>query len=184
MIVGIDSTFLLYFFAPSGTVLTPLDENDAQIPFAKERVQGLIAELEKASSKVIVGTPALSEVMVRTGVVAGQGYLKIMRTSKAFRVVPFDEKAAIEVAIMAGHMLAGADEADLLVGTKAKIKYDRQIVAIAHTEGATTFFTDDGNQRRLAQRLGMIVRGISDCLVPTVAAQQDLPWNKDHDGKA
>lgn len=174
MIVGADSTFLLYFFAPAGTVLTPLDENGGQISFAKERVQGLIAELEKASAKVIVGTPALSEIMVRTGVVAGQSYVKIMRASKAFRIVPFDEKAAIEVAIMAGHSTAGAAEDDLMVGTKAKVKYDRQIVAIAHTEGASTFFTDDGNQGKLAQRLGMKVRGLTDCLVPTEVAQADL----------
>lgn len=171
MIVGADSTFLLYFFAPPGTVGTPKDANDRPISFAKERVESLIDDLQKSQAKVIVATPALSEIMVRVGVVAGQRYAAEIRKSKVFRLVSFDEKAAIEVAIMAGHLTKGAGDADLMVGTKAKVKYDRQIVAIAHTEGATVFYTDDENQAKLATRLGMVVKGLGDCLVPTEAAQ-------------
>jgi hypothetical protein len=175
LIAGFDATFLLYFVAPSGEVGVPLDSNNKPVEFAKERVAGLVEELGRIGARIIVGTPALSEIMVRAGVQAGQTYVGIMRRSKAFSIVPFDEKSAIEVAIMAGHAVRGERGKTANDGTHAKLKYDRQIVAIAHTEGATTFYTDDRNQRNLAVKLGMKVVGLEDCLVPTGAAQQSLP---------
>lgn len=59
MIIGADATFLLYFFAPPGQVGVPIDPNTSQpVIMAKERVQGLIAELEKQGATIIVATPA------------------------------------------------------------------------------------------------------------------------------
>ena len=176
MIVGADATFLLYFFAPVGSVGVPLDANDQPVTMAKERVQGLIDDLEKQGARVIVATPALSEIMVRAGVQAGQNWLAIMNRSKVFQVVPFDPKSAIEVAVMAGHSLRGEGGKEATDGTHAKLKYDRQIVAIARTEGATTFYTDDRGQRNLAQRLGMTVRGLADLPIPTAAAQTHMQF--------
>lgn len=174
MIAGADATFLLYLFAPVGSVGVPLDSNGQPVTMAKERVQGLVDELEKIGAIVIVPTPALSEIMVRSGVQAGQAWLATMNKSKAFKVVPFDAKAAIEVALMAGHAVKGESGAMSNEGTHAKLKYDRQIVAIAHTEGATAFYTDDRNQANLARRLGMTVKGLIDCPIPTSAAQRPL----------
>jgi hypothetical protein len=155
-----------------------MDQNDQPVTMPKERVQGLIAELEKTGSTVIVGTPALSELMVRSGVQAAQRWIGIMARSKAFKIVPFDVKSAIEVAILAGHALSGEGAPDTIGGTYAKLKYDRQIVAIAHTEGATIFYTDDTRQANLARRLGMTVKGLADCPIPTTAAQ--IPLNFGH----
>jgi hypothetical protein len=183
LIVGLDATFLLYFFAPLGSVGVPLDSEKQPIPFAKERVSGLIAELEKAGSTIIVPTPALAEIMVRSGVQAGQAYTSIMHKSKVFEIVPFDQKSAVEVALMAGHALRGEDGKSPADGTYAKLKYDRQIVAIAHTERAATFYTDDGRQGTLAKRLGMTVRGLADCIVPAGAAQVPMPLQGGHGDK-
>jgi len=183
LIVGADATFLLYFFAPPGNVGVPLDSSGQPVTMAKERVQGLVSELEKQGSTIVAATPAVSEIMVRAGVQAGQAWLSIMNQSKAFKVVPFDAKAAIEVAIMAGHMLHGERGKDATDGTRAKVKYDRQIVAIAHTEGATVFYTDDSGQARLAMRLGMTVRGLADLPIPVTVAQTNFPF-EDPDGQA
>jgi len=181
LIVGVDASFLLYFFAKPGTVGVPLDAAGQPVTMAKERVEGLIQDLEKAGATVVVGTPALSEIMVRSGVAAGQQWLAIMNTSKAFNVVPFDAKSAIEVAIMAGFAASGQGVKTANAVTHAKLKYDRQIVAIARTEGATTFYTDDENQAALAQRVGMTVRGLADCPIPTTAAQIPLNFNQTDD---
>ena len=183
MIAGVDATFLLYFFAPAGSVGVPLDAAKQPIAMAHERVEGLIYDLEKQGATIIVGTPALAEIMVRAGVQAGQQWLDIMNKSKVFKVVPFDAKAAIEVAIMAGHEIKGEAGRNVSVQTYAKLKYDRQIVAIAHTEGGTSFYTDDGQQRGLAERLGMTVRGLADMPVPTASAQAQFRFNapKDED---
>ncbi|WP_309605995.1 PIN domain-containing protein [Phenylobacterium sp.] len=176
MIVGVDTSFLLYFFAPASAVGVPLDSNDQPVTMAKERVAGLIDELEKIGATIIVSTPAMSELMIRSGVQAAQAWLAIMNKSKVFRVVPFDVKSAIEVAMMAGHAVTGEGGKDPNAGTYAKLKYDRMIVAVAHTEGASVFYSDDSRQRNIAQRLGMTVKGLADCIVPTAAALQELPF--------
>jgi hypothetical protein len=183
LIAGVDATFLLYFFAPPGSVGVPLDSSGQPVTMAKERVSGLVTELEKQGATVIVATPALSEMMVRSGVQAGQTWLALMNQSKAFKVVPFDAKAAIEVAIMAGHTAKGEGAKIATQETYAKLKYDRQIVAISKTEGASTFFTDDERQGNLARRLGMTVRGLADVPIPALAAKLDLPFEKS-DGEA
>ena len=177
MIVSLDTTFLLYIFAPVGHVGVPLDANGQPLGFAKERVAALVADWEKTGAKIIVPTPALSEIMVRAGVQTGQSYVAIMNKSKAFKIASFDERAAIEVAIMAGNAVKGHDLKNATPTTHAKMKYDWQIVAVACVEGAKVFYTDDVNQRTVAARAGLAVKGLADCLVPTVAAQTDLPFN-------
>ena len=156
----------------------PLDSAQQPVTMAKERVRGMIAELEKQGATIIVATPALSEIMVRAGVQAGQTWLAQMNQSKAFKVVSFDAKSAIEVAIMAGHTIKGEKGSEATKETYAKLKYDRQIVAIAKTEGATAFYTDDGQQTNLAQRLGMTVRGLADIPIPTTSAQTEFPFSE------
>jgi hypothetical protein len=123
----------------------------------------------------VVPTPALSEIMVRAGVEAGQRYINIMRNAKVFWIAPFDEKAAVETAIMAGEATKCPSIRAVTDGTYAKIKYDRQIVGIAVSEGAATLYTDDRNQQAFARRHGIKALGIAECLVPDSAAQMTLP---------
>ena len=151
-----------------------MGDDGKQIPFAKERVAGLIADLQKAGTKVIVPTPALAEIMVRAGVEAGQQYIKLMGSAGVFRICPFDVRAAIETALMQGHALSGEASKSATTATRAKLKYDRQIVAIAKTEGAGIFYTDDTDQRAFAEKQGLTVRGLTDLPVPTEAAQPTL----------
>lgn len=135
---------------------------------------GLVAELEKVGATIIVATPALSEIMIRTGVQAAQTWITEMNKSSMFKIVEFDIKSAIEVALMAGHTVRGEGKRKADNDTYAKLKYDRQIVAIAHTEGASIFYTDDKKQKVLAQRLGMVVRSLADCPIPETEAEPGL----------
>ena len=173
MTVVLDTTFLLHFLAPA-------DEVGSSVPFAKERVAGLIAELEKSQTTIIVPTPALSEIMVRAGVEAGQEYVSILKRSGVVRIVPFDEKAAIETAIMAGDVARCPAIRPATAGTAAKIKFDRQIVAIAVTEGAKKLYTDDKNLTAFAKRHRLMAVGMADCPVPTSDAQGSLDLKAPH----
>jgi hypothetical protein len=130
--------------------------------------------LQRTETRIIVATPALSEIMIRSGVDAGQQYLGLMARARVFKISSFDIRAAIEVAIMQGHILAGEHGKSATAATHAKLKYDRQIVAIAKVEGAQTLYTDDGDQRTFAERHGLAVRGLADLPVPDTAAQHDL----------
>jgi hypothetical protein len=112
--------------------------------------------------------------MVRTGVETGQDYIALMRRAKVFRLSAFDERAAVETAIMAGDAPKCPSIRAATEGTYAKIKYDRQIVAISVVEGVTTLFTDDVNHGAFARRYGMRVIDIGDCLIPATDAQIPL----------
>src|SRR5688572_11831120 len=99
--VVFDATTLLVLLAPDASV--PLDSEGFAITYPKERVDGLVSELAKSKTKIIIPTPALSEALVRAGSVAAAQYLARIRKSAHFIVEPFDERAAIEVALMNKH---------------------------------------------------------------------------------
>lgn len=134
--VVFDASMLLFVLNPN---------TKASVSRARERVEYLVDRLSKDGEKIIVPTPALSECLVHAGP-AGPDYLLILNRRAAFRVASFDERAAVEAAIRTydarqrGQRKGGNPEA-----AKAKIKFDRQIVAIAKVEGATAIYSDDSD---------------------------------------
>ena len=58
---------------------------------------------------------------------------------------------------------------------KAKIKFDRQIVAIAKVEGATAVYADDGNVIAYAREAGMEGYLLADLPEPPEDPQHALP---------
>ncbi|MHB8885991.1 MAG: hypothetical protein ACYC5H_13125 [Methylovirgula sp.] len=70
--VVIDATMLLLLLRPGTPV--PRGPNEVVIGQAKERVGFLVQQLDKAKTKIIVPTPALSEALVRAGATATANY--------------------------------------------------------------------------------------------------------------
>lgn len=58
--------------------------------------------------------------------------------------------------------------------TWAKLKYDRQIIAIALVAGATVIYSDDKGLRTIAMRHGIKVIGLADLDLPAEDAQGNL----------
>src|SRR5215469_3101334 len=127
----------------------------SSVPRAKERVEYLIDTLSKTGERIVIPTPALSECLVYAGPAAPE-YLNIIGKQACFRVASFDERAAVEAAIQTynarqrGQRKGGNPDA-----AKAKIKFDRQIVAIAKVESATAVYSDDGDVCDYAREEGM-----------------------------
>jgi hypothetical protein len=151
--VVFDASILLFVF----------DENvKSSVPKAKERVEYLIETLSEAGEKIIIPTPALSECLVHAGP-AGPEYLNIIGKQACFRVASFDQRAAVEAAIRTyqarqrGQWTGGNPEA-----TKTKIKFDRQIIAIAAVENATVVYSDDDDVIGYAREAGMEAYRLSD----------------------
>jgi predicted nucleic acid-binding protein len=124
------------------------------------RISHLVATLDRQKTKIIVPTPALSEVLIGAGDAAPQ-YLEILSRSSRFKLAPFGERAAVEAA--ARHREA------LRVGSKkegsadwSKVKFDRQIVAIAKVEGAERIYSNDNDIRRFGARDGIEVIMLDD----------------------
>ena len=75
----------------------------------------------------------------------------------------FGEKQAV-------HLTTSEAEGAGATGPWAKVKYDRQIVAIAKVSGATAIYSDD-DVRTLGGRHGIPVLGLADLPLPAGAAQ-------------
>lgn len=163
MIVVFDANMLVYLFDEKAN--PPLSKTTGQpVDRCKERLDHLIATLAKDKAKIIVPTPALAEVLVY----AQQGAperLNIIKTSKHFRVVPFDERAAVEFAAAQANGRGSA--------SRAKAKFDDQIIAIAAVEQATVIYSDDEDiAKRAGSRFQVI--GIEALPLPPEDAQHDL----------
>lgn len=166
--VVFDATFLLLLVDPSAA--PPLDPATGQpVSQAKERVEYLLSELQKSGERVVVPTPALAEALVGATGPIGE-LVALLTASYKLKTASFDELAAVEVALMADKSSVGVlnDE------TKAKVKYDRQIIAIAKVIQADAIYSDDKNLRSKARAVGMRAVGLEELDLPPVDPQGNL----------
>lgn len=167
--VVFDATMLMLLIRPDSGRPNDLVTGES-IEHITERFAYFVEQHEKSKTKIGIPTPALSEVLVRSGASA----LKIVEKFKEFaifEILPFDEVSAIEVAIMTRNAI---DSGDKKAGSEEiwnKIKYDRQIIAIARVRQATAIYTDDKGLRKIAQTISLPVRGLSDLQLPPEKAQ-------------
>jgi predicted nucleic acid-binding protein len=171
--VVLDATMLLLFLRPDAGI--PTDPEGQPVTKPKERVEHLIAELDKAGTRIAIPTPVLSEVLVRADAAAAQAIVERLNKQAIFSVESFDQRAAIEVAVMLRDELKGGKKA-LKTGpeTWAKLKYDRQIVAIAKVVGATTIYSDDGGVAAVAARSKIPVVSVGELPLPPEDPQEEL----------
>jgi predicted nucleic acid-binding protein len=169
--VVMDSTTLLLLFFPSAS--PPIDlTTGAPVAKCKDRIDYLLQNLSEAGIKVMVPTPVLSELLVKVGPDKAK-VLSEIHGAYAFKVEPFDTRAAIEVAhltdsdLQSGKRLSGAQ-------TYAKVKYDRQIIAIAKVNGITTIYSDDGGVAKRAVANGMQCVSTADLPLPPEDPQQQF----------
>ena len=171
--VVFDATYLMHLFRPD--IGPPRDSKTGlEIEKGQERLALLVASLEKERTKVIVPTPALSELLVRAGAEKSQRIVEEISKSSVLRIEAFDGLAAIEVATMTRNAIAKGDKKDGISATWAKIKYDRQIVAIAKVHQATVIYSDDEDIKAHAEKVNIKVVKISDLPVPPEKPQLDM----------
>ena len=169
-----DATALLYFLERDAK--PPLDpETGRAVTDPKARIDFLIGRLQNERETIVIPTPTLSEVLVHAGE-AGSEYLKILNETSCFRIEAFDERAAVELAAMtrdavsAGSLRAGAN------ATRAKLKFDRQIIAIARTQLQTTIYSDDEDIAKLSDPLEIEVVPVHCLPLPPEDAQGKLAF--------
>ncbi|MCY4593907.1 MAG: hypothetical protein OXC19_03815 [Bryobacterales bacterium] len=166
---AIDATTLLCFLEQDARA--PIDPNTGKpVTDAKLRIDHLISTLEKKGKTIVIPTPALSEVLVHAGS-AGPEYLKILNSSSCFRIADFDQRAAVELAAMTHEALEGGDLRAGTDATRAKLKFDRQIIAIAPVQNQTTIYSDDADIAKLADKLDLEVVSTSSLPLPPEVLQ-------------
>lgn len=181
MTVVFDTNTLMMIVSPGASAAK--DANHVPITFAEERINGLIQQLGTERNKIVIPTPVLSEVLVRSDPAERAAMVAKFQRSAAFRVEAFDERAAIELADMEMKAIAGGGKRDDVQGTWTKVKFDRQIIAIALVVGADCIYTDDGPLSKHAFKHGLRTIGIGSLPIPMVAAQMNLPYEAPRRGR-
>lgn len=187
--ICLDSTFLGLLLHP--TAKPPDDPVTGQpIERLEDRLDYLEERWADDNEKIIIPTPVLSEFLVLAGQDDGAKYLDDIHASSHFVIVPFDEKSAVELAAIciteraatSNRVIKRTEDGE----TKAKMKFDRQIVAIAIANGATAIYSDDKGVATFAERNGLQV--IQSWTLPLPSAVKvPLPFNEaedeTHEGK-
>jgi len=161
---AIDATMLLLLLRPGTKV--PADAEGVEIEKPKERIEFLIQRLQREKTKLIIPTPALSEALVRAGNEGAAQIVEHLNKFAVFRIEPFDTRAAIELAAMSREALGRAGKRGGTTAVWAKVKFDRQIVAIAKVVGASVIYTDDGDVVTFAKQAGIKAIGLTDLPLP------------------
>ena len=143
-----------------------IDELDGE-PLSRYQRQHMPAADE---ARIVVPTPTLAELMVGAGPSTGT-IIETLKRNGRVRIVGFDERAAVEFAATQAERGRGQMKGGT---TRAKAKFDDQIVAIAAVEGATRIYSDDHDIRKLAEGRFEVV-GMFDLPLPP---QGNLPFSQ------
>jgi len=136
----------------------------------RAKLDDLVAALEKSKTKIVIPTPALTEVLIRAGKAREEIYNLLVRKS-AFEVAPFDARAAMECSILLEDAWSTTEKRSI---TKTKFKFDWQIVAIAASRRVTAIYSDDGDVANAAARVRIRLIRIDDLSLPEAAKQTKL----------
>ena len=170
-----DSTALLYFLEPDANA--PLDPaTNRPVTDAKTRIDFLIQTLQDRNETTVIPTPALGEVLVHAGG-AGPEYLEILSNTRCFRIEPFDQRAAVELAAMTRDAIVSGDLRAGTETTRAKLKFDRQIIAIARTRCQNIIYSDDKDIIKLGDTLGLEIIPIHALPRPPEDLQKELEFD-------
>ena len=163
MPVVFDTSFLILLLDPKVKATGDIDA----------RLNYLVQSLEKDKKRIIIPTPSLCEVLIGARDAAAQ-YLEIINRSSNMKVVPFGERAAVEAAAAHRDALRAGDKKEGATSWE-KVKFDRQIVAIAKVEGADTIYSNDRDIERFSARDNLQVITLEGLPFPPEKKQGVLP---------
>lgn len=149
--VVFDTTALALALDP--TALPPVDPTTGKaVENCQRRMEHLIDTLSKAKNPILIPTPALAEYLVGIAGQNKQEFVDKLFASRNFEHGVFDVRAAIELS-----ELLDSDSGKKLdpMTTKAKVKFDRQIVAIAKVHRAFPIYTGDTTLAAVARNNGV-----------------------------
>jgi len=166
--VVIDNTFLSLMLHPKAR---PPKDPSTQRPVDRieDRIEKLLEDLDGESERMILPAPVLSEFLILAGKDAS-AYLEKLARMRNILIKPFDEMAAIELAAVEVEDRSKGDKRGGSTGIWTKIRFDRQIVAIARTNKAKRIYSDDLDLAKFATKLGIEVVSTWELQLP--AAKQ------------
>jgi len=174
--VEFDAGFLSILFHPNPGIPSEPGTNKS-VTDSRKRVEFLIDTLSESGEQILVPTPALAEILIALGKSAGAQVVDDLHGESAFKIEAFDERAAIELSHMS-ELKAGEKKRKGQQGTWAKVKFDRQIVAIAKVNGVRTIYSTDGDVQKLGIREGLAVVALHELPLPPPSTLE-LPFEEE-----
>lgn len=171
--VVFDTSFLALAF--DGEYGVPIDPSTGEpLTRCAERINHLILTLSTSKRRILIPTPVLAEYLVEGGQDKDKR-LQIFAGSRVFSIAAFDQRAAIECA-----MIEDGDSKKnrkLTPGeTKAKVKFDRQVIAITKANRVQTLYTGDTTLAKHATENGINVVLTWEVPLPATSTQLQLDY--------
>lgn len=164
MIGVLDADFFSLLYNPDAEppFAPGTDEPVTQVP---ERMALFLEDIAKAHGRLVIPAPAMAEVLVIAGN-GGDDLISFIDGNSFIRVEPFDAKAAVEAAAMTRRALHDGGFKGGSTKSRACVKVDRQVVAIAKSIGAVKVFSNDKDVAAIAAACGLEVVHVADLRVP------------------
>lgn len=159
MKIVIDTNVLVQIMQNEGAtdLISPID--GAVVDNAFKRAEALVERIEAVNGLVILPAPVVSEYLLGIDQSSYQIHLDIINSSKAIEVIAFDQIAAVECAMLVSNREMKTLDPD---SKMAKLKYDRQILAIAIASGAKEIWTHDKQLFKRSEAAGLTARSLAD----------------------
>ena len=139
----------------------------------RARLNHLLETAAKDKQRILIPTPALAEFLVRTDDATAE-WLNELEKRSAVDVCAFDRRAAFECAFIERGAHRAGDKKHGAESAYQKVKFDRQIVAIAKCRNARLVLSNDDSLRRVALSVGLSVSKIEELPIPDSALQHQL----------
>jgi predicted nucleic acid-binding protein len=164
-------------------VLHPDARARSGVDSPRERVAFLLDSLREQKEAIILPAPAFAEFLILAGEDAPK-YISKIRENSVFRIEPFDDRAAIETAQIEIEARKKGSKRGSADGEEwQKVKFDRQIVAIARVNNAKIIYSDDPDIAKHGKDCDVEVISLSSLPMPP-SHQPKLPWETSNEQRA
>ncbi|YCH28992.1 PIN domain-containing protein [Erwinia sp. D4-22] len=128
------------------------------------RAKALLEHIERNGGTIVIPTPVLAEYLLGIdGEKNKHAQVAQIYSMNCFEIIPFEELAAIECSLLPSlqEFKQFAKQIDSNQ-TANKIRFDRQIIAIAKANGITEVWSCDGEVIKKGREVGIEVRSIEE----------------------
>ena len=158
MKIVIDTNVLVQIMQNEGARDLRDPETGEIVTNAFKRAQALVERIESVRGIVVLPAPVVAEYLMGIDRGSYQQHLDIINGVKCIEIAPFDQLAAIECAMLVTNQEMKMLDPD---STMAKLKYDRQILAISIAAGAKEIWTHDKQLIKRAGAVGILAKSLT-----------------------